>query len=77
MEVRIGILNAPREVTLDMADDTAVDELKAAVEAGVAASSLIWLTDKKGRQTGFPGAQVAYVEIGTAEDNRIGFGAVS
>ena len=69
MEVRIGILNAPREVTLDMADDTSVDELKAAVEAGV-----VWLTDKKGRQSGFPGAQIAYVEIGTpGDDTRIGF----
>ena len=26
MEVRIGILNAPREVTIDMADDTSADE---------------------------------------------------
>ena len=74
MEVRIGILNAPREVALDMADDTSADELKAAVEAGVAESSLVWLTDRKGRQTGFPGAQIAYVEIGTSGDeNRIGF----
>jgi len=74
MEVRIGILNAPREVTIDMADDTSADELKAAVEAGVAESSMVWLTDKKGRETGFPGAHIAYVEIGTAgDDNRIGF----
>ena len=74
MEVRIGILNAPREITLDMADDTSADELKASVEAGVADSTMVWLTDRKGRQTGFPGAQIAYVEVGTAgDDNRIGF----
>ena len=74
MEIRIGILNATREVTIEMADDTSADEVKAAVETGVSESRLIWLTDKKGRQTGFPGDQVAYVEIGTAgDDNRIGF----
>ena len=74
MEVRIGILNAPREVTLDMDDDTSADEVKSSVEAGVAGATMVWLTDRKGRQTGFPGAQIAYVEIGAAgDDNRIGF----
>ncbi|MEM7095536.1 MAG: DUF3107 domain-containing protein [Actinomycetota bacterium] len=74
MEIRIGIVNAPREVTVDMADETSVDDVKAAIEAGVAESRLVWLTDKKGRQTAFPGDRVAYVEIGsTDEDQRIGF----
>ena len=64
MEVRIGILNAPREVTIDMADDTSADELKAAVEAGVAESSVVWLTDKKVRDDRLvdlvPGEKVVY-----------------
>ncbi len=74
MEIRIGIVNAPREVVVDMADETSADDIKAAVEAGVAGSSLVWLTDRKGRQTCFPGDRVAYVEIGVGgEDQRIGF----
>lgn len=74
MDIRIGILNAPREITIDMADDTSVDDVKAAVEAGASESRFVWLTDRKGRQTGFPGDQVAYVEIGSSgDDNRIGF----
>lgn len=74
MEIRIGITNAPREVAIEVADDVSADEVKAAVEAGVAASTIVWLTDKKGRQTGFPGGSVAYVEIGApGEDQKIGF----
>lgn len=74
MEIRIGITNAPREVAIEMADDTSIDDVKAAIEAGVASSSFVWLTDKKGRQSGFPGGSVAYVELGTAgDDSKIGF----
>ena len=74
MEIRIGIVNAPREVVVEMDDDTSADDVKAAVEAGVAASSLVWLTDRKGRQTGFPADRIAYVDIGVGgEDQRIGF----
>lgn len=74
MEIRIGIVNAPREVTLEMGPDSSPDDVKASIEAGVAAGAMVWLTDKKGRQTGFPAAQIAYVEVGTADDHRIGFG---
>ena len=74
MEIRIGIVNAPREVVVDMGDDTSVDDIKASIEAGVSAASLVWLTDRKGRQIAFPGERVAYVEIGVGgEDQRIGF----
>ena len=74
MEVRIGITHAPREVTIEMDDETSADDIKAAVESAVATSSLVWLTDRRGRQTGFPGDRVAYVEIGApGDDHRIGF----
>lgn len=76
MEVRIGITNAPREVVVDMADDDGVESVKATIDAAVnAASGLAWLTDRKGRQIGFPANQVAFVEIGLPGDqDRIGFG---
>ena len=38
MEIRIGIVNAPREVVVEMADDASADDVKAAIEAGVAES---------------------------------------
>lgn len=76
MEVRIGITNAPREVVVDMADDATADSVKATIDAAVnAASGLAWLTDRKGREIGFPANQIAFVEVGLpGDDGRIGFG---
>ena len=75
MEIRIGIVQAPKEVTLELDDSTDVNALKATIEAGVADQKLIWLTDRKGRQPAIPGDRVAYVELGVSgDDSKIGFG---
>lgn len=74
MDIRIGIVNAPREVGIEMPDDASAADIKATIDAAVSAGvGLVWLTDKKGREVGFPADKVAYVEIGSAEDQRIGF----
>ena len=75
MDIRIGIVNALSEVKLEMADDTSADDVKATVESAIAGEGrLVWLTDKKGRQTGFPADRLAYIELGTpSDDQRIGF----
>ena len=75
MDIRIGILQAPREVVIELADGTSIDEVKTSVNAAVAAGDgLVWLTDKNGHQTGFPAAKLAYIEIGGGDEPRIGFG---
>lgn len=74
MDIRIGIVNAPREVTLETGDDQSIDDIKSVIDAAVAGGdALVWLTDKKGRQTGFPASKIAYIEIGESEGQRIGF----
>ncbi|HWL45551.1 MAG TPA: DUF3107 domain-containing protein [Ilumatobacter sp.] len=75
MDVRIGVTQAPRELTIDV-DDGERDAVKAAVDAALAgATDVLWVTDKRGKQIGVPAAKIAYVEVGTAEgDRRIGFG---
>jgi len=74
MDIRIGIVNAPREVGIEMPDDSSAADIKSTIDAAVSAGAgLVWLTDKKGREVGFPADKVAYVEIGSAEDQRIGF----
>lgn len=74
MDIRIGIVNSPREIALELSDDNTIETVKAEITAGVAAGGLVWLTDKKGRQTAFLAENLAYVEVGTNEDQRIGFG---
>lgn len=77
MDVRIGVTYSPKEIDLDLGDD--VDRAALAKDIEVALgneSGVLWLTDKRGRQVAVPSAKVAYVEIGSPEDERrIGFGA--
>lgn len=75
MDVRIGVTQAPREISVEVPDDER-DALVSAVEAALAgASDVLWITDKKGRRVAVPSAKIAYVEIGTNDgDRRIGFG---
>ncbi len=75
MDIRIGVTQAAREISLEQADDER-DATKAKVEAALSgAVEVLWLVDKKGRAVGVPAAKIAYVEIGSVEgDRRIGFG---
>lgn len=74
LDIRIGIVNAPREVGIELPEDSSIDDIKATIDAAVAAGAgLVWLTDRKGRQIGFPADKIAYVEVGSADDQRIGF----
>lgn len=75
VDVRIGVTQAPRELTVEV-DDGERDDLKAKVEAALAgATDVLWITDKRGKLLAVPAAKLAYVELGTPDgDRRIGFG---
>ena len=77
MDVRIGVTQAPREIEVELADNTGVDELVAEVDKAITkGSGMLWLTDKRGKRVGIPAAKLAYVEVDTAADmRRVGFGA--
>lgn len=74
MDVRIGVTQNPKEIGLEMPDDTDVDALQGKVDKAFADGGALWLTDRKGRQVGVPTDKIAYVEIGRPDDRRIGFG---
>ena len=77
MDIRIGVTQSPREITLEVEDDAAArKKIKAAVDAAISgATDVLWLTDKKGREVVVPGAKIAYVDFGSPEsDKRMGFG---
>jgi hypothetical protein len=75
VDVRIGVTQAPRELTVEVADDER-DDVRARIDAALSgAADVLWITDKRGRQIGVPSAKIAYVEVGTPDgDRRIGFG---
>ena len=76
MDVRIGVTQAPREISIELADDVDRAEIKTKVEAALAGTvDVLWLTDRKGREIGVSAAKIAYVEVGTVDsERRIGFG---
>ena len=75
MDIRIGVTQAPREISLDV-DDGDRDEVKARIEASLSgATDVLWITDKRGKEVGIASSKIAYIEVGSAEgDRRIGFG---
>ncbi len=77
MEVRIGVVESPREVEVDLPDDTDREALLAELDALLAkGAGVLWLTDRKGRRVGLAGGRVAWVQVGTVStERRVGFGA--
>jgi hypothetical protein len=75
VDVRIGVTQAPREISLEVADDDSA-ATESAIEAALAgAVDVLWLTDRRGKRVAVPAAKIAYVEIGAADGSRrIGFG---
>jgi predicted GTPase len=75
MEVRIGVLHSPKELTLEL-EGSPDDVTQALDDALKKEDSVLWLTDTKGRRVGVPAERVAYVEIETESGaKRVGFGA--
>jgi hypothetical protein len=76
VDVRIGVTNTPKEITVELADDTDVDALVADVESTVGGDgAVLWLTDVRGRRVGVPAERIAYVDVGAdGGHNPVGFG---
>ena len=72
MEVKIGVQDSPREISLD-SDETA-EALTASVKAAIDAGGLLSLTDDRGRTILINAAKISYVEIGAPSSRRVGFG---
>ena len=71
MEVKIGIQNAARELTIDSAET--VETIEKLVAEAVASDSVLTLSDTKGRKVVVPAAKLAYVEIGHGTLGQVGF----
>ncbi len=80
MDIRIGIAQSGQVVEVELAEDSDRAELKARIETVLGSaddtSAVLWLVDRRGKETGIPAARISFVELGAADtDRRIGFGA--
>jgi hypothetical protein len=71
VEVRIGIQDAVRELTLESTDTP--DEVAKKVAAALKADGLLDLVDEKGHRIVVPASKLAYVEIAAPEARKVGF----
>ena len=72
MEVKIGIVESPRELVVS--SDQTPDEVQKLVDASLnGGDPLLKLVDDKGRRFLVRADQIAYVELAPAE-RRVGFG---
>jgi hypothetical protein len=71
VEIRIGIINAPRELSFET--DQSAAEVGGKVSAAITGGSVLELTDNRGAQYLVPAATIAYVQLGAEETRRVGF----
>ena len=71
MEVKIGVQNASRELTIDTTLDA--DGVQDAVTKALEKGAVLSLTDAKGRRLVVPGDKLAYVDISTSTTGTVGF----
>ena len=74
MEVKIGVQNVAREITIET-EASAADVAKAVAEA-LEQGSILTLTGEKGRQVLVPANVLGYVQIGEQEKRGVGFGNI-
>jgi hypothetical protein len=74
VEVKIGVQYAAREIVVESSQTPeAVEDL---ITAAVKAGGLLALADERGRRVLIPVEKLAYVEIGEANERRVGFGTM-
>ena len=73
MEIRIGVVDAPREVVIEVTDSA--DDIAEAYRGALGQSDgVLRLTDAKGRILLIPAARVAYLDLGSPGHRPVGFG---
>jgi len=67
MDLRIGVIQTAKELSVELPGDADREALKARIESV--------LTDRLGRDVGVAAERIAYVELGGADgERRVGFG---
>ncbi|WCC79109.1 DUF3107 domain-containing protein [Cutibacterium equinum] len=74
MEIKIGIVNTAREVSID-AQDSAESIERQLRDSLSKPDAVLTLTDAKGRKVLVPARGIAYLDMGQPHSRQVGFGA--
>lgn len=75
MEVKIGVQNAARELSVDT--DAEPDSVLASLDTALKDDSLFTITDSKGHTVAVPADKVAYLYFNADSGRKVGFGLTS
>ena len=70
-EVKIGISDSTHEIFIECSSSQS--EVIAKVNDAIKTSSVLALSDSKGREILVPHNKISYVEVGESADRRVGF----
>ncbi|GAB3485834.1 DUF3107 domain-containing protein [Flexivirga lutea] len=72
MEIRIGVQHVAREVVLE--SEQSPDEVQQQVETALEKGTPLVLADERGHHVVIPAAVLGYIDIGSEQRGRVGFG---
>ena len=72
VEVRIGISDSPRELTIELSNSA--DDIEATVARALHEGSHIAFTDERGRRLIVPATKVGFIEVSARSERKVGFG---
>lgn len=72
MEVKIGVVYAPRELVVEI--EQSPEEVEKALAKAIVDGGIFSLVDEKGHRVVVPVDKIAYLEVAKADDRRVGFG---
>jgi hypothetical protein len=70
-EVKIGISDSTHEINIECINTQS--EVISKVNEAIKSSSVLSLSDTKGRELLVPASKISYVEVGESIDRRVGF----
>ncbi|HNV09907.1 MAG TPA: DUF3107 domain-containing protein [Propionibacteriaceae bacterium] len=74
MEIKIGIKNVNREISLETAESS--ESVEKSLRLALEEDGVLALTDDKGRKVLIPARQIGYVDLGQEHQRPVGFGTV-
>lgn len=77
MDLRIGIAQTSQVIDIELDEETDRAALKKQIDDALSDDDkVLWIVDRKGKETAVPSGQISFVELSSVDpDRRIGFGA--
>lgn len=72
MEIKIGVKNIQREVSIDA--QASAEDVEQQLRSALADDGVLSLVDDKGRRVLVPAAQIGYLDLGQEHSRPVGFG---